>query len=306
MEPYRINYVHILEPIKEIPIAICNRIDGEKMQELEKIHFALPVITKWSVRVAMRTFEGAKYLAGEDEKDPARRLRTAVCIQPLARSILDHLFTLTFLYDRPVENARWYLASGWADARRTYDAMLERHGTDPEWREYLPNYCAMVNSMAVDARIAPEEMQDPKSVGNWPSPGHMTHGQAKGGGNVTQDHDRRAFLRHLRRWYYGQLSADAHFCGLGFMNQGTLSYLAEAPDETMQEVMISQKFFAILTIYVALLSEVVGQLRFPHEAVRLRDVWNHIKQWPDAADLFEQRYNSWLPGKPIVPEGNAG
>jgi hypothetical protein len=74
----------------------------------------------------------------------------------------------------------------------------------------------------------------------------------------------------------------------------------------MQEVLISQKFFAILTIYMALLSEVVGQLRFPHEAVRLRDVWNHIKQWPDAADLFEQRYNLWLPGKPIVPVGNAG
>jgi hypothetical protein len=134
----------------------------------------------------------------------------------------------------------------------------------------------------------------------------MTHGQAKGGGDATQDKDRRAFLRHLRKWYYGPLSADAHFCGLGFMSQGSLSYLAEAPDETMQEVMISQKFFAILTIYVALLSEVVGQLRFPHEAVRLREVWNHIKQWPDAADLFQQRYDSWLPGNPMVPSGNTG
>jgi hypothetical protein len=90
------------------------------------------------------------------------------------------------------------------------------------------------------------------------------------------------------------------------MSQGSLSYLADAPDQMMQEVMISQKFFALLTIYVALLSEVVGQLRFPHEAVRLRAVWNHIKQWPDAADLFGQRYDSWLPGNPIVPSGNAG
>jgi len=51
---------------------------------------------------------------------------------------------------------------------------------------------------------------------------------------------------------------------------------------------------------VALLSEVVGQLRLFHEAVRLREVWAHLSQWPEAKVLLGFKYDEWLPGNPIV------
>ena len=305
-QPDRIDYGPIAEAVKEIPRAICNHIDGERKAELERIHFALPAVTKWTVRVATRTFEGGKCLAGEDDREPTRRFHTVVCIPPLSRAILDNLFNLIFLYDRPQENTRWHLANAWRDARSAHEAMAERYRDDPEWAQYLPMYAGIVADMAKDASISPEESQNPDSVRKWPLPGAMKSGQAKGGVELTQDPSRRVFIGHLHKWYYGELSGKAHLSGMGFLSRGYMSFLTEETDETRQQVLLANEFFTLLTMHIALLSEVVGELKLFHEAVRLREIWKQIQRWPDAEDLFKQRYDSWLPGSPILQAKHVG
>ena len=292
-EPFRINYARIAEPLKEIPIAICNRLrPGEKRAELRSIHVALPTIIEAMVKVAAGTYQGAKQLASDNPTNQDRRLRNVVCIPPLARAVLENLFTFIFLHDQPAANVPWYLASTWLDARSEHDKLVARHGSDPEYTEWLAKYLEMVEDLASDAGLSLQQRKDPNLVRAWPLPAAMSHGQKRGSVDATEDPDRRAFLRHLRKWFYGSLSADAHFSGLGFIRRGGV--LLHELDSSMQDVRLSQNFFQLLTVYVAFLSEVVGQLGFPHEANRLNRVWAHISRWPEAKDLFDVRYGAWL------------
>jgi hypothetical protein len=291
-EPFRIDYAKIAEPLREIPVAIRNRIEGEKHDELKGIHPALPMVTSWTIHVAAATYKGAKQLVAEDPDDPERRSRNVVCLPPLTRAVLENLFTTVFIYDEPRDNVPWYLGSAWLDAHAECEKLVERHRGDPEYTDWLGSYRLMVEGMAKDAGLSAQQRKDPNLVRAWPLPGGMSNGQKKGGVDATQDPDRRAFLRHLRTWYYGSLSADAHFSGMGFVRRGSL--LLDDLDPSVQLVRLSQTFFQLLTIYVGLLSEVVGQLRFAHEERRLRKVWEHIARWPEAADLFQARYDLWL------------
>jgi hypothetical protein len=294
---YNINFASLVEPLTEIPVAIANRIDNEHRAALDAIDPGLPMLVKWTVQVAGRTFEGARHLAREDEANPNVRFRTVVCIPPLARSIIDNLFSVTFLFDDPVANSRWYLASTWRDGGSEFQLLQANHGSDPEWTQWLADYGAWLDSIGKDARISDAEKKDPELIRQWPLPGQMTHGQKTGGLDMTQDPDRQAFLRHLRLNYYGSLSGDAHLSGLGFARRGSLIHDG-SDDEKL--VRLSQNFLRLTTLYVALLSEVVGQLRMPHEAVRLRQIWQKIGQWPEASDLFSKRYDKWLPGVPLA------
>ena len=297
-EPFRINYAHIADPLKEVPKAITNHINGDKRDELRSIHMTLPTIVKWTVGVAASTYAGVLHLCGEDDNNPDRRLKTIVCVPPLSRAILENLFNLIFVFDSPEANARWYLASAWLDARQEYLGLVERHGQDPEYQGWLASYAQMVEDMARDAEISVQEAKDTGLIRRWPLPSQMSKGQKTGGLDTTEDPKRRDFLRHLHKWYYGALSADAHLSGLGFARRGGLVFDGAATKDL--ELRLYQNFFQTLTLFVALLSEVVGQLRLFHDSVRLREVWAHISKWPEAKELFGLRYDEWLPGNPIV------
>lgn len=294
-----VNYASIAEPLREIPVAICNRIDSERRYELEGKHPALPMITKWTVQVAGRTFEGAEALAAESKTDPDRRYRTAVCIPPLARAVLDNLFSLIFLYDAPTENAQWFVERVWCEACQEQALLLERHQADPQYAKWLSEYGLFVDRLAKDAAVSQEHQKDPKTIRPWPLPSQMIYGKSRGGVATTKDPGRRSFMKHLHSWYYGSLSSDAHSTGLGLARRSSL--LFDGIDPKTLPLRLSQKFFQMLTVYVALLSEVVGELKFLHESFRLRQVWKHIMPWPEAEDLLSARYDEWLPGTVVSP-----
>jgi hypothetical protein len=44
------------------------------------------------------------------------------------------------MLDNPTVNTRWFLASGWREVRASYERLMRRHGTDPEWRDWLAEF----------------------------------------------------------------------------------------------------------------------------------------------------------------------
>jgi hypothetical protein len=293
-QSYEIDFAPIKTPLAEIPLAIVNRIKRERMRELSDHHPGLPGILKLLTQVVRVTWDSIRFLCANAVQYPARRQEFAVAVPPLNRSMLDALFAAVFLFDKPSSNTRWYYAGGWRESLELQARLVERYGGREEWKSALEDHARTVAGLVEDAKITSAEAANPKTVRHWPHPGGMLRGDV-----VYADQSRRAFLEFLNVWFYGRLSGDSHLSILGLARRGR--YFVEFEKEGQQEeqrVSLGRYHGNVIlggvTLYVAYLSELAGQLCLEHECLRLREVWNHLRRWPEVQDLLVERYDSWL------------
>jgi hypothetical protein len=112
------------------------------------------------------------------------------------------------------------------------------------------------------------------------------------------DPKRKALLELLNALFYIELSEDSHpaFPGLA-RRSGLLDKDVPGMPEINPQHYRTHVFMTALTIYVSLLSEVVGELGLNHEKERLRLVWQKITSnpnWDNVIMLFNTRYDEWL------------
>jgi len=293
-EPYEIDYTPIKVPLAEIPHAIINRIKRERDAELAALHRTLPGVLSLMTHVVRVTWDSVRFLCANKVEQPPRRLDFAVAVPPLSRTILDAVFNIVFIFDKPTLNARKYCAGGWREALELQGQLTARYGAREEWKQYLANHATAVAGFAEDADITLQETANPRLVEYWPHPGRMLRK-----GVEFADPTRSAFLGFLNTWFYGHLSGDSHLSLMGLARRAGhfVEFESEEQDNERRAAISlqhSQIVFNSMTLYVAYLSELAAQLRLEHECVRLRQVWTHLHKWPEIQELFEERYDSWL------------
>lgn len=287
MEPFRVT-------LQELPIALCNRIDREKRPELEALHPGLPALLRVTLQVSAATFEAIRYLAIDRRGGHRPRLENAVAIPPLARTFLDSLFTIVFLFDQPAERTGWFLASGWREAHDTHVALIERHGTDPAWSTWLSEHGAWVDGVAADARVTDEGRDNHREIRWWPNPGGMVRREP------FINAERQSFLGFLNDWYYRRLSGDSHLSYMGLARRG--SPLWEHARPGVLQHYHGQALTTALTLFLSLLSEIAGQLQCGYEADRLRAIWRTLRPLTDAREVYNRRYRVLL----ALPDRESG
>lgn len=169
---------------------------------------------------------------------------------------------------------------------------LGKHGADPAWKTWFDASEADIEQVAKLANITPVERANPMSIPFWPNPGKFGGKQCP-----TRDSKRGDFLRFLNEWFYGNLSGDSHLTFPGLVRRaGFYVRLAAGIDLEEHHALARSKFlFESLSLYVAILSEISGELRFEHEKTRLRGIWSRLSPaWVDAAEFFARRYDEWI------------
>ena len=132
-EPYEIDYTPIKVPLAEIPHAIINRIKRERDAELAALHRTLPGVLSLMTHVVRVTWDSVRFLCANKVEQPSRRLDFAVAVPPLSRTILDAVFNIVFIFDKPTLNARKYCAGGWREALELQGQLTARYGAREEW-----------------------------------------------------------------------------------------------------------------------------------------------------------------------------
>jgi hypothetical protein len=298
-EPFRVDYEPISVPLEELPKAICNRIRLERRTLLDAHHRSLGPTLRVMVELSAATWNSIAYLCS-DRKDDARRPEYCTSAPPLARTLLDTLFVVVFLFDRPAGNMRWYVASGWRDALDRHLRLVARRGDDPAWADWLSGHERFVDVAASEAALSEATRGDPESVIWFPHPGGMLSANPKRA-PVWRSQERRDFLCFMNDWFYGRLSGASHLSYLGLAERGGLfvgDVASHEEDEhelrRKQELQRSHNVFTSLTLLLALLSEVTGELKLEHEAARLDFIWRYLDQWPEVKELHDVRYQKWL------------
>jgi hypothetical protein len=285
-------YKKITRALEEIPQAIVERIkrnqDGLKGW-LSAKQLVLPVLVEMVTRVSANTWDTILFLCDEN-MDHGRKIEFLASVPPLARTLADTLFTFVYTFDKPEERSHRFAVSGWGKAMIHWNRMNDTHGADPRWQTWLRGFRASAESMLDFAPATDAEKADLETTAYWPHPGKMIKG--------CTDPTRKAFLEVLRTWFYAELSEDSHLSYPGLVRRSAilLEPMEGMPSLDPQNYR-TMVFLSALTVYAALLSEIVCQLALEHEKGRLRDVWTMITAnpyWHQAIALHDARYKALI------------
>jgi hypothetical protein len=87
-----------------------------------------------------------------------------VSAPPLARTILDSLFTVVFLFEDLPTRIKWYLKSGWRELFEEHQRCRKTYDADPAWSTWLAKQSAILDQMKVDWGISSDEQANPSKI----------------------------------------------------------------------------------------------------------------------------------------------
>jgi len=272
-----------LDPLYQ---AVLNKIEREWPSSLEGTG-ALPVLLRAFVLTSANVYHSVRYLCADQPPDSSRKPEYAMSVPPLARTLLDTLFNVVFLFQDPKEHIRWYWRSAWREYREDVERWKSSYGADPMWADWVKSFEQMVEDFRDDWFI--DAQTQSADVPYWPHPTQMLKASALAP-------DRRAYLAYLNDWFYKDLSRASHLSGPGLITRSFLLFRKGAGPERDAELLRfkGQVVFTVVTLFVALLSEIEGEVHFSL-APRMEYLWGLLRQYSEAArELYDKRYGGLL------------
>ncbi len=273
----------IREKLDNLLVAMANLIDRcWPVKYADRIDLKLFLLG--TVKITENTYRSIRYLCADKPEDVSRKLEFAVSVPPLARTILDSLFTVVYLFDDVDRRVEWFHKSGWREMFEEHERYKKAYGEDVAWAEYLDLQRTSVDYGRYEVGITDEEAVNPKKIQWWPNPGKMT----RDGGTPE---DRTRYLNYLNDWFYKTLSADSHLSWPGFARRA--AHFLNKDEDRRVNLLRKYKSDCVvtsITLVLALLSEIECEFKFSR-AERLKEVWNSLSEvFLEAKELFEFRY----------------
>jgi len=288
-----VRYKNFAADLRELPVAIVNRIERERWGEFSALHDGLPTLLTHMVRVCGATWNAIEVLVLTKQHGERLPSELSVAVAPLERRVLDALMAVVFILESPRDRTDWYYRSGWREAAELHELLVQDLGGKPEWVRHLAEHRAWVDSHSDDLCITAEERAKPglatvrwsSQRGWWPNPGRMS-GIATG--------PTATYLRLLHTWLYGQLSADSHLSYMGLVRQGGV--LQTQHDGPTRHQFRDTMCLSAMATFLAFLSEVATAASLPLEKKRARTVWQEMKVTFIGDKLWTNRYSTLLEG----------
>jgi len=275
--------------LKEVCVAIGNRLDREWPANRPSPE-GEQVVLRSLVLASGNTFSAVLYSCAELPPDPLRKIEYSLAFPPLARVILEAVFTVNFLFEDLPVRAKWFMLAGWRAMAEEHALSVSTFGADANWREWLDSHERAVSAMADGLGIAFVDRATPEVVAKyWPTPGKMMNDPSLGA-------DRLARMRYLDQWFYGQFSSAAHLKWSG-LARSTAPLLRHHLGENLKAGLVKSRSDVIVSAAVmllALLSEIEIEMRFGHSA-QLKYVWVTLGEVVDYVKfLYESHYQPRL------------
>jgi hypothetical protein len=283
----RIDFSVFTEPLDQLVLTVSNKLDREWPTQIEA-HSASPMVLRMLVSVSNNTYRTIRYICADVPPDPSRKLEYSVSAQPLARTILDALFTIVFLSEELTERTAWFMRAGWRELHEKLTRMRDQYGADPQWTSYLAEFGAMVTSERQRWGVSDAEAANPRSVIYWPTPAKMI--------SAASLDETKQYLQYLNDWFYRELSQDSHLSWPGLWRRGAY-FLFEKPTDNQRAILNKVRSDVVSTaviLLVGILSEIELIVRFGL-TTRLRYMWGLTNPlMEDAREIFEMRYANQL------------
>ena len=286
-EPPRLDWNVFGPELDNIVLSAINLVHRERPGCLDQDSAAL-LLVEGILRITDNTHKTIRFLVADVPKRAGRKPEFALSVGPLARTILDSLFTLVFAFQDLPSRAEWYMKAGWRDIHAEHQRFLAAYSENPEFESWLEGHQEFVDRSATRWGITGEELDNPSSISWWPLPGQMLK-------SPDLDDERREFLRHLNTWYYKNLSQESHVSLYGLIvRSGPLIHDLGDDRADLMERQASNSLMTTVQLVLSLVSEVSAEFSLGLSE-RLAYVWTTQTEHSIAAkELYEMRYRALL------------
>ena len=211
-----------------------------------------------------------------------------ITTSPLVRSLLELLFTIIFIREKPRTRVKWFHHSGWRELREFVDLLQARHGSKRKWKKKLAQLRQSLEQLIISNQIPKRTVLTPESIKRWPTAMQMLDPKK----DYLQKRSRR-FLEHLTL-RYRMLSQDHHMSGAG-MVRVYAKLLIDEKDLRREPILKELKgnnVMLTLSIVLAIYSEINHVCNFDR-APALAYCWKILAENRDEAkELYDLRYRS--------------
>ena len=273
--------------LEEGLIAVGNKLEREWPRKWS-VYPEAAVVLRGTIAVTENTYHTVRILCADPHPHPSVRPEFVASVPPLARTVLDSLFTLVFLFEDLPVRIKWYLKSGWRELSEEHHRYRQTYGTDPTWSEWLSKQGAFLDQMRVDWNITPEEQANPSIIPWWPTPGQMK-------AHKVTSQTRTDYLSYLNDWYYRELSADSHLSWPGLARR-SMHFLDKNREQRNRDLnkFRSDCFTVTIALVLAVLSEIQIELGYDLKE-RLKYVWGVLNPgFLMVRELYKYRYEKLL------------
>lgn len=300
--PTIMNAATFQQPLAELATTLSLKVQREGFRLIPTPVF-LCVDVYVLLKQSRHTYDLFFYINADEKrhKEAGWKVAYGAVMLPLIRCMIDCLYTITALLDRPAR-AYDYRKSGY---RRTLEALAadeEHYGGTPEWDEYIASQRAMCHQGILRDGLTLQEVLDAKY---WPTLGkYLT---PKKNTSLTA-HQR--FLKELTLGFWRQYSSMAHgeFDGLlptaMFYTPTDIPHDDRPRIDSAYERMIFWHISRVAGILLCMLTEVQAHFGFDGANInkRLHKVWDALCVAPEVKELYDGRYKKLMQEKGISPE----
>jgi len=276
---YSLDYALIKEQIDRLLVSVPNKLEREWSPPTKPAFLVL----LGTVTGVGNTFKTIGFLSLEKPQDWRHRPEMSLAVPPLARVLLDALYTCIFLFEDLPTRADWYISAGWRELAEYVDRSRRDYGSDPDWSQYLLEANSRLEKVR---KLIGKSENQLRGTEWWPTPPQMKK-RVKPATAV--------FFAYLDDWYYREFSQICHGTLPGLIRTaGALRDLGKG-ETTKIERMRGYHLMQVVTLLIALYSEVEAELRID-VARDIKYVWQMLIQHnPFTKELFDRRdYGSRL------------
>ena len=272
-EPENLDFKMVNQPLEEVKDGILVHL--KKVQNSAgNFHFLLEGLLSNS----FQTYKAMRKLVVEDPKYPTQA-------HVLGRGLLDALFSIIMLTEKPEEYARWYEAAGYREVWEEYDREIKRFGDNPEDKPYLEEKKRFLDAFTKRLKLSAEEAVKPiENIKYWPIPSRILRG------NFVNS-QKKTFLGEVYNWRYGQISEWSHQQWGGM----AMGMFADKPDAHWHPGKFeSDAVYAGILFLLMILSEIESSCKYGFNQ-KLKYIWTILGScFPEAQDYYNLRYSNLL------------
>jgi hypothetical protein len=274
------------EDVDRLLLAIKNLIERSSPAHVDRIPGYQPFLLVVA-HAAKTTYEAMKFLIADDRGDSRRKLEFGLAISPLIRFLIELLFLVIVIRQKPRKNVMWYHRSGWRELKEALDRLKAEPGSARRFRTQIAKQEAALEYLRQTYKITKRLAANPQGIPYWPHPGQILK---------LPKLRSRHFLKYLYTWFYSELSQEAHVSGAGLvrMYSKLLIESTDADRDRVLKVIKSNNYMLALILVLATVTE-LNDIGSFDRTTKLSYLWTVVvKEWTDAKRLYTRRYKRIL------------
>lgn len=272
-EPDVLDFKVVNQPLEEVANILLSQLKAEQRQP-KNFYFIL----RGLLTTSFQTYKAIRKLVAKDPKYPLQG-------HMLDRSLIDTLFTLCAIREKPEEHSRRYEIAGYKVMYEEYKRELERYKDDTKWNGYLADKKKCLDGLADTITLSKEGRANPdKNINYWPIPSQIIKSNMISKNTLN-------FLQEVYFWRYRQVS-EWHHQAWGGMSMGMFADAREhhwLPGKFESDAVATGILFMLM-----ILSEIEATCNYGTKQ-KLRYDWTILNNYyEEAKDYYAMRYDKEL------------